>query len=62
MGEIMIGYGDNMLIFTDAESITNFLPSTGAAKALEGGLLVNPQKREIRNTFASQILGLTKRV
>ncbi len=59
MGEIMIGYGDNMLIFTDAESITDFLPSTGSAKALEGGLQVNPQKRDIRNTFASQILGLT---
>ncbi len=59
MGEIMIGYGDNMLIFTDAESITDFLPSTGSARTLEGGLQVNPRKRDVRNTFASQILGLT---
>ncbi len=58
-GEVAIGADDNMLIFTDAQAITDFLPSTGTAAALEGGLQINPDRRDIRNTFASQILALT---
>jgi len=58
-GEVAIGYDDNMLIFTDAQAITDFLPSTGKAAALEGGLQINPERRDIRNTFASQVLALT---
>lgn len=58
-GEIAIGYGDNMIIFTDAQSITDFLPATGGSKVFAEGLVVNPTKREIRNTLVSQILALT---
>ncbi len=58
-GEVAIGNGDNMLIFTDAQAITDFLPSTGTAAALEGGLQINPEGRDVRNTFASQVLALT---
>lgn len=58
-GEVAIGYGDNMIIFTDAQSISAFLPATGTARVVTDGLIVNPTKREIKNTFASQVLALT---
>ncbi len=55
---ITIGSGENTLVFTSAQAVTDFLPASGKAAALKG-TFIDPIKKDVRNTFASQILALT---
>lgn len=55
---VTIGAGDLTLTFTSAEAITAFLPASGSPAALTE-TFIDPTKKDIRNTFASQILALT---
>ncbi len=57
-GEVTIGSGSNIAVFTDAQAITDFLPASGTPVALDN-YYVNPQNADLRNTFAAQVLALT---
>ncbi len=57
-GGITIGYAENTMTFTSAEAITAYLPATGKAVALDQSY-IDATKREVRNTFASQVLALS---
>lgn len=57
---VMIGSEDSdlYLSFSDAQAITDFLPSGGTARPLESSAS-DPTGKEIKNTLASQVLALT---
>lgn len=57
-GGVTIGYGENTVTFTSAEAISAFLPSSGKSSSLTESL-IDPTKRDLRNTFASQVLALS---
>ncbi len=55
---IEIGSGDNTILFTNAQAITDYLPGTGTPRKIKDSY-IDPTKREVNNTFISQILALT---
>ena len=55
---ITIGSGDNVVVFTSAQAITDFLPSGGTPSAI-GDSYIDPTTGELSNTLVSQTLALT---
>lgn len=55
---ITIGSEDGLYLhFSDAQAVTDFLPSGGSARPLDESY-DNPSAREVKNVLASQVLGL----
>jgi len=54
---ITLGANENVMVFTCAEAITDFLPSFGSMKTIPS-TMVDPTARDFRSTFASQTLAL----
>ncbi len=54
---VTIGKNENVLVFTSAEAITNFLPSFGSLKSIPT-TMIDPTSREMRSTFAARVLSL----
>ena len=54
---VTIGTNENVLVFTSAEAITAFLPSFGSVKTISR-TMIDPTSRELRSSFAAQILAL----
>ncbi len=54
---LTIGTGDNAIIFTSADAITNFLPSTGKEGFLNQ-TYIDPTAIELKNSFVSELAAL----
>ncbi len=54
---LTIGTGDNVIVFTSADAITNFLPSTGTESALKQ-TFIDPASMELKNSFVSELAAL----
>ena len=54
---VTIGTNENILVFTSAEAITAFLPSFGSMKTIPS-TMIDPTSRDLRSSFASQIIAL----
>lgn len=55
---LIIGCGDNQLLFTSSSAIKDFLPSGSTPRALNEGVLTDPG-RTYRNVLAAQLVGVT---
>lgn len=54
---LSVGLDDKTVVFTSAKALTNYLPAQGRVRILNESL-TDPQKRDMRNTFLSQVIAL----